>query len=144
MIVIGVDPGMNTGVAIYANGKLVELRTVLPWALVGVFDEQQPGLVVFEDSRLESHVWTPQHLPLQVKMKYGRNVGQVDAWCSLIQAECAKRNIDCIGISPKDKGSKTNAPDFQQITSWRGLSNEHTRDAAMVSWNFRNQKGAKS
>jgi hypothetical protein len=141
MIVLGIDPGINMGVAIYANGKLSELKTVLPWQIVDELAKQQPGLVVFEDSRAQSHIWSAKNVSKAAQQKIARNVGQIDAWCTLLQAACSDKDIDCIGISPKDKGAKTNAKPFQDITGWRGLSNEHTRDAAMVAWQYRNGFG---
>ena len=49
-------------------------------------------------------------------------------------------SIQAHGISPKGKGAKVNAERFEQVTGWTGASNEHTRDAAMVAYPYRNAK----
>ena len=95
-----------------------------------------PALVVFEDSRLQSHVWTRAKTHAAVA-KIGRNVGMVDAWCHLIEAECERLEIECIGVSPKDKGGKLDAQAFATVTGWAGRTNEHERDSAMVAWPYR-------
>ncbi len=66
-----------------------------------------------------------------------RNVGEIDAWCKLIEAECAALGIKCIGVSPGGKGAKLDAAAFNRLTGWRGASNQHTRDAGAVAWPYR-------
>lgn len=135
-IVVGIDPGASTGIAIYREGKLAALRTIAPVELETEIVALWPSRVVFEDSRLQSHTWT-QAASRAAAAKMARNVGQVDAWCVLITAICAKHGIPAHGISPAGKGSKLNAEQFERATGWTMTSNEHTRDAAMVAWPYR-------
>ena len=58
MVLIGIDPGMNTGAAEYRDGALVALATIRPHRIGAMLEAVKPALVVFEDSRLQSHVWT--------------------------------------------------------------------------------------
>lgn len=136
MTLIGIDPGMNTGAAEYRDGALVALATIRPHRIGAMLEAVKPALVVFEDSRLQSHVWTRAKTHAAVA-KIGRNVGMVDAWCHLIEAECARLEIECIGVSPKDKGGKLAAEAFATVTGWAGRTNEHERDSAMVAWPYR-------
>ena len=99
----------------------------------------RPARVVFEDSRLESYVWS-QIKSRAAALKMARNVGEVDAWCKLIVAVCAKFDIPAHGISPTRKGAKVGAAEFERITGWTGRSNEHERDGAMVAWPYRGAK----
>lgn len=134
MLIIGLDPGTHTGVATYRDGNLVNLETYQPHQIADAISGA--SRVVFEDSRLQSHTWsTVRSRPAALKM--ARNVGEVDAWCKLIVAICADCGITSHGISPLSKGAKLNAIDFQKLTGWSCLSNEHTRDAAMVAWPYR-------
>ena len=138
-LILGIDPGANTGVASYIGGKLVHLTTIEPVEIAARIEAVRPARVVFEDSRLLSHTWTTiKSRPAALKM--ARNVGEVDAWCKLIVAVCAKFDIPAHGISPKGKGAKVNAERFAEITGWTGRSNEHERDGAMVAWPYRNSK----
>ena len=51
MYLIGVDPGVNTGMAFFKAGKLVELRTVHPLTIYDVLAASDATRVIFEDSR---------------------------------------------------------------------------------------------
>lgn len=134
--VLGIDPGSNTGMALYEAGKLSELWTTEPWQMDFYLTVKQPTRVIFEDSRLQSYTWsTIKSRPAALKM--ARNVGEIDAWCKLIVALCANHEIPCHGISPKNKGAKLNAEQFAKLTGWTGKTNEHTRDSAMVAWPYR-------
>ena len=137
MKVIGLDPGANTGVATFEGGSLVSLETIAPHEIERTIRAVQPARVVFEDSRLLSHTWTTiKSRPAALKM--ARNVGEVDAWCKLIVAVCAQFDIPAHGISPKGKGAKVGAAEFERITGWAKQSNQHERDAAMVAFPYRN------
>lgn len=140
MVILGVDPGASTGVATFINGSLTDLETVGPHQIERLIRGRTPGRVVFEDSRLQGHTWT-RSKSAAASAKMARNVGQIDAWCSLIVAICEELGIPAHGISPAQKGAKVKAEAFQRITGWAGPSNEHSRDAAMVAWPYRGAKG---
>ena len=135
-LILGIDPGSSTGLATYIGGKLAHLDTIEPVDIAERIEIARPVRVVFEDSRLESYVWS-QAKSRAAALKMARNVGEVDAWCKLIVAVCAQLDIPAHGISPKGKGAKVGATEFGRITGWAGASNEHTRDAAMVAWPYR-------
>jgi len=135
--IIGIDPGKKTGIAIFIDGKLNKLLTTTPFELmVSFLPEEKPGLVVFEDSRLISYMYNVYNSKssqnMASSMKMARNVGTIDAWCSLIDDFCNKNDIECFGVSAKKKGSKIDSKAFFNITGYDLRSNEHERDAAMV------------
>ena len=138
--IMGVDPGSNTGIALYQAGQLAELQTIEPFQLVEVIETVMPARVVFEDSRLQPHTWS-RKLSAAAQLKVARDVGQIDAWCRLIVATCERLGIPAHGISPKAKGAKLNTEQFRALTGWEGRSNEHTRDAACVAWQLRLARG---
>lgn len=141
MNVIGIDAGVNTGIAIYEDGVLTELSTIEPIDIADIFIcyAGDPLFVAFEDSRLQSHVWIPGQSK-GIAANIARKVGMVDAWCYLIERLCEKYDVAYMRVSPKAKGQKLNAEEFKQITKWDGKSNQHERDAAMVAWQFRSRK----
>jgi len=141
MRVLGFDPGVNMGVAIYEDGKLAELLTIDAIALTDIFASYagDPLFIAFEDSRLQSHIWIPSQSK-GVAANIARKVGMVDAWCYMIERYCEGWNVAYMRISPKAKGEKLNAEDFNRVTGWAGKSNQHERDAAMVAWQFRGKK----
>lgn len=127
---MGIDPGEHTGVALYEAGQLKALSEVAPEDIQQTLADHahMVALVVFEDSRLESAVWTSVGT-LPVRLNMARKVGQIDGFCKIIERTCQKLGIPCHGISPKDKsgsktGGKVDALDFK-------------RDAAMVAWMWR-------
>lgn len=139
-VIVGIDPGSNTGIAIYRAGVLAELQTIEPHQLPEAIERIAPARVVYEDSRLQSHTWK-RGVNAAAQLKIARDVGQIDAWCRLITATCERLGIPAHGISPKNKGAKLNAEQFERLTGWEGRSNEHTRDAATVAWQFRMARG---
>lgn len=141
MNVIGIDPGINMGVAIYQDAKLTELLTIEPTGLADIFSVYagDPLFVAFEDSRLQSHIWVPSQTK-GVAANIARKVGMVDAWCYMIERYCESWDVAYMRISPKAKGVKLNAEQFKEFTGWTKKSNQHERDAAMVAWQFRGKK----
>jgi hypothetical protein len=134
--ILGIDPGADTGLAGFSGGTLQFLRTVEPHSIEHMLRSYMPARVVFEDSRFESKVWTTAG-SRAAALKIARNVGQIDAWCSLITAICADLGIPAHGISPTAKGAKLDAAAFTHATGWTARSNQHERDAAMVAWPYR-------
>lgn len=108
MLILGVDPGANTGVATFVDGALVELETIQPHRLDVLIRNRGAQRVIFEDSRLESFSWTTVK-SRAAALKMARNVGEVDAWCKLIYGACLELGVPAHGISPKAKGAKVNA-----------------------------------
>ena len=141
MLVIGIDPGKATGTALYRNGELRALRTVAPVEIQALIRGASPDVVMFEDSRLQSRVWTANKLRPGANLKIARDVGRIDAWCELIEATCKPLQIACYGVSPKGKGAKLDADQFRQVTGWVERSNQHERDAAMVAFPYRRAHG---
>lgn len=136
-MIIVIDPGSNTGIAYFNGGRLEALRTVAPHEIHDAIIRARR--VIFEDSRLISHVYTTTK-SRAAALKMARNVGEIDAWCKLICAHCEQLGIPAHGISPKGKGAKVDAANFNQITGWSAKSNQHERDAAMVAWSYRSAK----
>jgi len=129
-MLIGLDPGTNTGVAIFEDGKLTKLTTWTPLQLITLLPGLSVDRVIFEDSRLISPVWG-RGTNQAAKIKIARNVGQVDAICNLICNLCDEMKVSAHGISPKHKGRKLDAETFNKIMGWTKKSNQHERDAAM-------------
>lgn len=142
LLVLGFDLGVKTGVARYIDGKLLALETVKPWGMRDLLEASCKTAarvdVVFEDSRLQSTIFSGRKTTVEAKrLKIARDVGGIDAWCTLLEQECKRLGLRSLGVSPKDKGAKVAASAFDHITGWPGRTNEHERDAAMVARPFR-------
>ena len=139
--VLGIDPGKHSGLAWFTGGALLALEEVEPAELAIVLVSKRPTLVIFEDSRRSKRVWTGDGSAAK-RAVMARNVGEIDAWCKLIEATCAKLGIACYGMAPSAKaggqrGAKIASEAFNRFTGWTGRSNQHCRDAAMIAWPFR-------
>ena len=132
---IGIDPGKATGIAIYRDAALCELRTVAPAEIEALIVEHAPALVVFEDSRMQSPVFSRGTSP-RAMLKIARNVGEIDQLCRQIEDICKRLVVPRIGVSPLRKGSKLTAARFAKVTGWQGRSNQHERDAAMCAFRY--------
>ena len=143
MKVLGIDPGENTGFASYEDGKLVDLWTLNPLDAIGYLsrtreEKQENILFIMEDSRLQTVNYLGIKENKSVIFTIGRRVVTVDGLCALYEAAIGKNKL--IKLSPLQKGSKLGADYFKSMTGWDGKTNQHCRDAATVSWQFRNYK----
>lgn len=137
-LILGIDPGSATGVAVFVDGALRELITVSPLGVLDMVKDRQPARVVFEDSRLVTRLWNARGKQnIGTALASARSVGQVDRLCSMIVEQCELLGIAAHGISPTAKGAKLDAARFKAITGWAARSNQHERDAAMVAWPYR-------
>jgi|GEM_PF-505639 len=136
--ILGMDPGVSTGLATYSGGQLLALETVEPHEIRELLQERKPARVIFEDSRLQSHTWNAQRQKTRAAVAaVGRSLGHVDQICRQIVSICEELGIPAHGISPAVKGAKLDADQFEVRTGWARRSNQHERDAAMVGWPFR-------
>ena len=81
-LILGIDPGANTGVASYIGGTLVHLCTISPVEIADKLESVRPSRVIYEDSRLQSHVWTTSASKATAS-KMARNLGEIDAFSEL-------------------------------------------------------------
>lgn len=140
MRLLGIDPGQNTGLAIYEAGILTELVTTTPYGALAHLHAHHAryDLIAIEDSRCQSALFSVEGEKIHAKaLKIARDVGRIDALCALIAECCAAHGVPIVQISPKTKGAKLDAEEFREVTGWAAKSNQHERDAAMVGWIFR-------
>jgi hypothetical protein len=145
MRLLAIDPGANTGLAVFWEGKLVSLDTVTPYGLIDYLHGHLTSydLVAIEDSRCQSALFSAKDETVHAKaLKIARDVGRIDALCALVQEACGAKQVAHVAISPRTKGEKLNAAEFKAVTGWDGKSNQHERDSALVGWMFRHTRPA--
>jgi hypothetical protein len=133
---IGIDPGKNTGIAIYRDGELRQLHTLSPDMIESLLVRVHPDLVVFEDSRKQSAVFS-RGTNARATLKIARNVGEIDQLCRQIEEMCRRNGLESVGVSPLRKGAKVDSEQFAVVAGWTQRSNQHERDAAMVAHPYR-------
>lgn len=131
---VGIDPGVNTGFAIWSRTD----RTLLAVETLGIVeamqririmhDHEELHSVVFEDARLRIWFGTKGKEALQ-------GAGSIKRDCS-IWAEflAGLEGVPFRPVSPRGKGAKVDAARFAKLTGWKGRTSEHARDAAMLVW----------
>ncbi len=134
-IKLGIDPGVNTGVAKSEN-KVLTLVTSMDalTAMDFVKAEKESAVangnklkVVLEDARLRK--W---YGPDAAVKKQG--AGSIKRDCSMWEDFLKRNDIDYVLVHPMKGYTKRSAADFKKTTKWEGRTNEHGRDAAFLIW----------
>ena len=132
MNIIGIDPGVNTGWARIRNGALVACMSVpIHEALRAVAGWQKSGelkLVVFEDARLRKWLGEDKG-PKQLQ-----GAGSIKRDCRIWADFLADIGCPTLALKPQKGGTKWTAEQFAKLTGWKGRTNEHGRDAALLIW----------
>lgn len=135
-ILIGIDPGVNTGIAVSKDGKLEEVVTEQLHEAFKMIDcfiwnkKPEDTLIIYvEDARKRKY--------------YGANSAAKQQGAGSIKRDCrawedylSSHQVDFVLVDPKDqKGlTKWDAKTFKQKTGWQERTNEHGRDAALLIW----------
>lgn len=129
-MIIGIDPGKYTGVAILNNcGTIDKLLTIDFWGAVVTIDcySSSNKLMVAIELPSNKHV-----LPC----RRGVDVGSVIREAELLVKLLELRKIKHKTYPPLGKIS---AEEFNLETGWKGKSNQHTRDAARLAIKYFNE-----
>lgn len=128
---IGIDTGVNTGIAVWQDGKLqsVESMTItkaMRKILTG-YPAQTTKLYI-EDARK----WIGFKGKTKTTDARLQGAGSVKRDASIWEDWCKENGYEAVFIKPMGKGLKKSAEDFKRITKWQSRTNEHGRDAAMI------------
>lgn len=129
--IVGIDPGVTTGLALWEPGpkRLDEVSSMgIVEAMLRVQRIQQAGtllMVVYEDARLRTYFGAKGREALQ-------GAGSIKRDCSVWAEWLAHLGCAYKAVSPRAKGRKLDAGQFERLTGWTARTNEHARDAAML------------
>lgn len=130
-IMVGIDPGANTGYALwdFAQRKLLAVQSCkIHWAMDCIKAMHRDGtlhLVVWEDARLRSWFGEKGREALQGAGSIKRDAS---IWADFLS------DIGCphLAIKPQAGATKWSADYFKRVTGWAARTNEHGRDAAVL------------
>lgn len=136
-LVIGIDPGVNTGYAVWNchTQSLVRVTTIKIHEAIfsilsyGKYSDSRRILVRFEDARLRR--W------------FGKNsdnkqqgAGSIKRDCSILQDFLEEYEIDYELVKPSKGMTKWDAETFKKLTGWDGRTSNHARDAALLCYRY--------
>lgn len=136
MIVVGIDPGIHTGLAVWdtSTRQFLEIRTVGIVAAMEYLSEIRQdrgiGLLVFEDAR--QRTWIPREKDIRQVKGRAMGAGSVKRDCSIWEEWCKAKGIQFIATRPKTGLTKLTDAYFRGLTGYDRRTNDHGRDAAML------------
>lgn len=133
-VIIGVDPGVDTGFAVWKKReKKLELVTTLKIhrALTYIDSEitrigKGEILVLVEDARLRT--WIPKDRGRE----YLQGVGSVKRDAGIWEDYLEDRGIDYQLLAPAAGRTKWSSDYFKKLTGYKGRTSNHGRDAAAL------------
>lgn len=133
MLKIGIDTGVNTGFAVWddAQKKFTEISCMKIHQAMQRVNEMSFSddiSVFFEDARLRNWFGNAGREQLQ-------GAGSVKRDCGIWDDFLRDLGVPYTPVAPKHNATKMNADFFAKITGWKGRTNEHSRDAAMLVFN---------
>ena len=136
MIIVGIDPGVNTGLAVWDTST----RQFLDIRCSGIVDamdylrqfqeERQIGLIVFEDARKRK--WIPREKDIAEFRGRAMGAGSVKRDSAIWEEWCQTYGIDFVATPPHQGMTKLTDLYFRGLTGYDRRTNEHGRDAAML------------
>lgn len=129
--IIGIDPGVNTGIAVWNNSKkqLTDVGSVMIHEamemVIGYNTGCFKGLVRFEDAMQRKWFGKAGREQLQ-------GAGSIKRDCRIWNDFLRYHHIPFEAVPPKNNKTKLSSANFNKITGWTGRTNEHGRDAAML------------
>lgn len=145
MIFIGIDTGLNTGIAVWDNRKrsllLVETTTIhkamkmVEEYKVKAESESTRIIVRVEDPRQRTWFGT-ENMSREEERKRLQGVGSVKRDASIWDDYLKDLDVEYEMVAPKRNVTKLTQERFKAITGWGKRTNEHGRDAAMLIYGF--------
>lgn len=146
MIYIGIDTGLNTGVAVWDNRqrtfllvKTMKIHQAME-IVQSYIDLQKSGagskvVVRVEDPRLRTWFGTEKQ-SREVERKRLQGVGSVKRDAHIWDDYLKDQGVEYEMVAPKHNVTKITSETFRNITGWAKPTNEHNRDAGMLVFGF--------
>jgi hypothetical protein len=130
-LIIGIDPGVNTGISCWhkAEKRLlwVECHPAVEAEILvlKMAAEGRNIWVRFEDARMRKWFGNAGREQLQ-------GAGSIKRDCQRWEEFLTYHNIPFEKVAPKNNRTKMTAAEFKMLTGWQGKTNEHGRDSASL------------
>lgn len=126
-MLIGIDTGTRTGIATWDGERLTVDCTTISKAMLEVLrlSTLYEVVVLYEDATKRKWFGNTGRERL-------KGAGSVERDSKIWRDFLAENGIKAVAVAPKDNITKLNAKQFAMLTGYKGTSNEHGRDAAML------------
>ena len=135
VLVVGIDPGIDTGYAVYdvLFNELTEAVTISFWEAWNKAALMNPAQVLYvvEDPAQNKPVWN-RNLPKNANLKVAQDVGGNKREARLMIK--GLRRLGFVVDAVRPEGPKWTSRYFRGITGYEGRVSEHVRDAARLAW----------
>lgn len=139
-ILLGLDPGVRSGIALYHPSCGYHLRTVGYSEVVATvrellegFPEDMPVKIYMEDPTQNKPVFPRKGLSALSMQKIAQNVGSHKLIAQQTYEALIKEGYEVIKVKPtKFSGTKLNRERIKILTGYEGKSSQHSRDALMT------------
>lgn len=136
--ILGIDAGKTTGLGFVKDGVVLNLMSTDFWCAIEQINlfviNNEKHHVVIELPKTD-HVWQPKaNRGGNYSNSIAVDVGRVICQAELFVYYCQKHGIS---YTTKHPQGKVDAKMFNRVTGWDKPSNQHTRDACMLAFNFR-------
>lgn len=146
-IVIGIDPGQETGFAIWdcTAKKLERVTSYTFWETIEELDIIKEECiyngyqlrVVIEDPYQNKPTFKRNKMSKGEIDRRAQNVGMNKEHGRLLVQYCERKGLIVYKSKPTKKSmTKLDAKQFENITGFKGRTNSHGRDAAMLVYQF--------
>ena len=129
---IGLDPGVDTGYSAWNGNQLVIVSSDMihrVMAKIKKWNEVYRILVRMEDARKRK--WFGQSAREQLQ-----GAGSIKRDCKIWEDFFKDNKIAYELVAPKNNKTKMSADTFKRMTGYKGLTNEHGRDAACLVFGY--------
>lgn len=137
---IGIDPGVTTGLCIYykpkkricqlRSGTLLQMLLMLKESIWWDRINNDQIFIRMEDARLRK--WIPRQKTETAERGRREGAGYVKAHCAIWEDWCKIVGVPYELVPPKNNKTKVTADYFRRLTGWTEQTNEHERDAGML------------
>jgi len=131
-LIIGIDPGVNTGIAIWdvADKSFLTIKTVMAVQaeilVLQMCVEGRKVLVRYEDARCR--LWFGK----EKGTAQLQGAGSIKRDCSRWEEFLTHHQIPFEEVAPKNNRTKMSAEEFKRLTGWLSKTSNHARDAAAL------------
>ena len=146
MIYIGIDTGVHTGVAVWDNRQrsllyLDEIKIHRALELVKQWKDKCKAdgaklVVRVEDARQRKWFGHDEWKTEEERKKKLQGVGSVKRDSAIWDDFLSDLGVEYQMVPPRYNVTKLTQEQFKAITGWKGRTNEHKRDAAMLVYGF--------